>query len=341
MIIQCPKCETQYRFDDSEIDGDGFWVRCTRCKNVFFQPRPVDHRRGETAEISSVRISDSRRGGEDRLRNGSDEPETMAGSSVIPEPPIVNDPFPPENEPIVNFGKESFASVSDSENSSGDTEPSGAGELKTEKPSKREDAPQKTKKRQRRWVRIILAATGFFLLIAIIAGGVVWWIYPDTRDSLIKDVSPWIRGVPFLEELAPVEKPAMKMSYDMLHVKDLRQRTVTNIISGSLQVIEGSVVNQSGHPVSGIKMRLVIADPYDAVLGQKVAYGGNILTDEELVGMTEAEIQRELSLPMGSDFPNARILPNGEIPFMIVFTHDSSSGAIKTAVTVVGGESAP
>jgi hypothetical protein len=48
-----------------------------------------------------------------------------------------------------------------------------------------------------------------------------------------------------------------------------------------------------------------------------------------------------LSLPQGSDFPNARVLPDSELPFMIVFTHDQSVGAVKTMVTVVGAERVP
>ncbi|HPJ97371.1 MAG TPA: DUF3426 domain-containing protein [Syntrophales bacterium] len=37
MIIQCEKCLTKYRFDDNLMEGDGIWVRCSRCKHEFFQ----------------------------------------------------------------------------------------------------------------------------------------------------------------------------------------------------------------------------------------------------------------------------------------------------------------
>ena len=40
MIIQCEKCGTKYRFDESLIAGEGVWVRCSRCKNEFFQENP-------------------------------------------------------------------------------------------------------------------------------------------------------------------------------------------------------------------------------------------------------------------------------------------------------------
>lgn len=37
MIIKCEKCSTKYRFDDNLMEGDGIWVRCSRCKHEFFQ----------------------------------------------------------------------------------------------------------------------------------------------------------------------------------------------------------------------------------------------------------------------------------------------------------------
>ena len=40
MIIQCKACKTTYRFDESVMTGEGVWVRCSRCQNVFFQMSP-------------------------------------------------------------------------------------------------------------------------------------------------------------------------------------------------------------------------------------------------------------------------------------------------------------
>jgi len=41
VIIECKKCGTKYRFDESQIEGDGVWVRCTRCEATFFQENPL------------------------------------------------------------------------------------------------------------------------------------------------------------------------------------------------------------------------------------------------------------------------------------------------------------
>jgi len=73
------------------------------------------------------------------------------------------------------------------------------------------------------------------------------------------------------------------------------------------------------------------------VLGERTSYAGNVLTDDELMNLPEEEILRRLSRPEGNNNSNDKIVPNGQIPFMIVFTHEPP-GVIKTTVTTNGAE---
>ena len=41
MIIQCRQCRIKFRFDDALMQGDGLWMRCSRCQHVFFQDNPL------------------------------------------------------------------------------------------------------------------------------------------------------------------------------------------------------------------------------------------------------------------------------------------------------------
>lgn len=41
MIIQCRQCRTRFRFDESLMESDGMWMRCSRCRHVFFQDNPA------------------------------------------------------------------------------------------------------------------------------------------------------------------------------------------------------------------------------------------------------------------------------------------------------------
>ncbi|MBE3139198.1 MAG: hypothetical protein IMZ53_01300, partial [Thermoplasmata archaeon] len=58
---------------------------------------------------------------------------------------------------------------------------------------------------------------------------------------------------------------------------------------------------------------------------------------DELTNLPEEEILRKLSQPEGLNNSNDKILPNGQIPFMIVFAREPA-GVIKTTVTTIGAE---
>jgi len=40
VIIECRRCRTKYRFDRENLRGEGAWLRCTRCRHVFFLRNP-------------------------------------------------------------------------------------------------------------------------------------------------------------------------------------------------------------------------------------------------------------------------------------------------------------
>jgi predicted Zn finger-like uncharacterized protein len=329
MIIQCPKCETQYRFDESLIEGDGVWVRCSRCQHVFFQIRPSETGGEAANEVPSIRISDAKRAPDDRLPPESESFAKPESYSEILDASRTAEPPAAENEPVVNFQREFLTKVV---------------EEKEEQTIENDEEPSKRQKKRRRWIKGIFEVIAILIFIAIVAGAVFLYIYPDVRNDVWGLVSPSLKGIPFFEKVIPEsskkepEKVSKghRISEEML-IKDMRLRTAPNIIAGNLQVIEGTVVNQTPFPIAKIKMRLVITDAYDVVLRDKYFYCGNILTDEEIGTLTETEIQRELSNPQGSDFSNERIAPNGVIPFMIVYTQDKQE-VVKTSVTVAGYE---
>ena len=42
MVAQCKNCQTKFKFDETLIEGEGIWVRCNQCKNVFFLENPEE-----------------------------------------------------------------------------------------------------------------------------------------------------------------------------------------------------------------------------------------------------------------------------------------------------------
>lgn len=66
MIIQCDKCNTKYRIDDSRVSGAGVKVKCTKCQNVFIVMPP------DEAPVEEIF------GSIDSGASGADQPQASA-----------------------------------------------------------------------------------------------------------------------------------------------------------------------------------------------------------------------------------------------------------------------
>jgi predicted Zn finger-like uncharacterized protein len=331
MIIQCRKCETRFRFDDHLIAGDGVWVRCSRCQHVFFQERAAEDLRAVKPEIPSVRISDARRTPEERFSVAAEHLPPEIRSEMPPRPKV-----DAESELPVEFEKEPSLEEPGPESIRGPADDMGE---EREAEDAEEEATEVGAGRKR-WGWAFLKGIALIVFILIVVGTLSLYLFPEIRTRALEFSSPWLKGVPIFESFIVPKAKSDAAVPTPVRIKDIRQRSVANLLKGNLHIIEGIAVNQAPYPLTKIRVRLVIADAYDVVLGEKVVFCGNILSDTELGAMAEAEIQRELSTPLGSDFPNQRIEPKGEIPFMIVFTQEQA-GAVKTTILPAGADRAP
>lgn len=338
MIIQCRKCETRFRFDETQVEGEGFWVRCSRCRDVFFQERsvagePLSQMTAAEPEIPSVRISDAKRVSEDRFFLGEDRLTLSEGEKMeIP-------PFPrragDRDIALEDIKEPLLPAAEDRLEKEAPADKAVDWEEEIDDEEYLEDEPPR-----RRWGRTILKILALLVFAALIAGGLYLWLFPEARNQSLEWASPWLQSVPGLERVLGTEKKGPETLQAPIRLRDVRQRSVANLLGVNLRVIEGIAVNQSPYFQSKIRVRLVISDANDAVLGEKIVYCGNLLTDAELNTLAEAEIQRELSIPQGTDVINDRIAPNGEIPFMIVFSQEQT-GAVKTVVAPAGADRVP
>ena len=148
--------------------------------------------------------------------------------------------------------------------------------------------------------RMILKMATLMLFTALVVGGVYLWLFPEVRIQALEWVSPWLRTIPGSEMILGAEDAKKReIAAAPIRIKDIRQRSVTNLLSGNLRILEGVAVNQSSTPLARIRVRMVISDAYDVVLGEKTVFCGNLLTDAELSTLAESEIQRELSHAAG------------------------------------------
>lgn len=338
MIIQCIKCSTRFRFDESLMEGDGVWVRCSRCREVFFQEKPVKAEPQEEpvaeAERSAAVVEEPDADTPDfdktlDLSENKDEidailakieetkktlkehhqPETFTDVKEESSPVEVLEPVVEEMHKPAGMEDREFETVDLEEASY------------SEKPVKRGF--------WKPWRIIVL-----IVLINLLFGGLYVWLSPGMSKQVISVLSSTF---PMLGDYLGTEKKPVEFHLNSIQLQNVNQRFVSNITAGQLRIIEGIAFNSSPYPVTRIQVKGELYDSNGVIITERLAYSGNLLTDDELATWSEEAMQKELDLPMGSDSQNIRIEPKGQIPFMIIFPHEPP-GVATAKVSTAGGE---
>ncbi len=299
MIVQCKSCGTKFNFDEAMIEGEGVWGRCSRCQNVFFMKNPLK---------------------EEATSPFDEKKAAEAGPSAISSAmrKDVEDKHLDVKKPGPDFFKEIEKDIEDIDKDKG------TGFEKAEDEEIHDEEGIAEKKIEKKH-GLTLGRQLVYLFIILLIGGIYFLFFTETKGQILFE--KLLGTGPKIEEVGPAQ-------VDLI---GLRQSLINNLIIGNIRVIEGTAINQSALPMTRIKVKGEITDAYTVVLGVRESYCGNILTNDELVTMTEEQIQRELSNPLGSDVSNDRIGPQGQIPFMIVFTREPPV-VVKAFVTPVGAE---
>ena len=308
MIIQCKQCRTKFKFDDALMQGSGVWLRCSRCGHVYFQENPL-------------------------MKPETDLPSESA-KPVEESIPVEKSAELSKQSPSVVYrdadGFHSLDKVMESkkyldEEINLDIEKTPEESIRGEN----EEVEQKELSSQKSSGKIWKIAVWSVFVILIIPSVIYFFVFPEFGDQIIKNVLVYV-GISEPTRSEIVISQVVKL-------QDVRHRMVSNYILGQIGVVEGTAVNRADFPISRILIKGEILDAYSVVLGEHTSYAGNILTDEELTNLSEEEILSKLSHPEGLNNSNDKIMPNGQIPFMIVFSREPA-GVIKTTVVTVGAE---
>jgi predicted Zn finger-like uncharacterized protein len=299
MVVQCKRCGTRFNFDEALIEGEGVWGRCGQCKNVFFLNNPAK----QDAAVPSDKEKNGGIGLSEAGGARTKDVKDLSSEVKQPEPEFFKD----TERKTDDIDKGVFTSV----------EKTGGDEIGDDKDGVEEEI--KRKQGLTRGKQLI------YLCIVLMVGAIYLLFFTETSGLLLFE--KLLGTGPKIEEVGPAQ----------VELSDVRQRLINNMVIGTIRVIEGTAVNQSSLPMTRIKVKGEITDAYTVVLGVRESYCGNILTSDELGAMTEEQIQRELSNPLGSDFSNDRIGSKGQIPFMIVFTREPPV-VVKAFVTPAGAE---
>jgi hypothetical protein len=87
----------------------------------------------------------------------------------------------------------------------------------------------------------------------------------------------------------------------------------------TILVLSGRIRNDFDHPVSRIKLRGTLLNAEKAVLNERRAPAGNLISEYSLRTLPMPEILSRLQPPDGADGINLGIKPGAEVPFMLVF----------------------
>jgi predicted Zn finger-like uncharacterized protein len=336
MIVQCKECKTKYRFDESLIDEEGAWVRCSRCKALFFLEKPAAEKmlsplletgtedtRIRLWEKTQVPIKDDLEPDfAQTSRLFTDRKEEKPDSLETEHPEQIREQERDPGPQIKAAGKD--LGEFDRDHLKVDKADDLKIQHEEEDGPKIEEKPARSKGKQ--WL---------YLLVVLLLFGVYLWFFSeigrqsaDFTSSVATTLIEKIHGAPLKkEDVGPAQ----------VDLTDIRQRLVANGSLGIIRVVEGTAVNQAVHPMTRIRIRGEIVGDGGVLLGERESYCGNLLTVDELATMTEDQLQKELSNPQGSDVSNDRIAPKGQIPFMIVFAREPV-GVVKTFVVPSGAE---
>lgn len=336
MIVQCKQCRTKFRFDDAEIDGDGIWVRCSRCQHVFFQDNPK--KLNATAamppinQVSSQKVTPEKTTGrlafepanDAASRNAPDEDVASFLSAVMEPAKTASGDLMKESQTARKAGR----NLTDIEFSPGFED---LDEMQESEDESEEEPASPVRKKNRAWK----IALWTILVIVIIPAIIYFVVFPQLGERYFKLGERGVDVVLNVIGLAP--RTTGQSVIGSVKIQNVRQRIINNYILGNIRIVEGTAVNRADFPIARILVKGEILDPYAVVMVERLSYAGNVLTDEELTNLSEEEIIRKLSLPSGLNNSNERVIPNGQIPFMIVFTRESP-GTIKTTVMIAGAE---
>jgi len=414
MIIECEKCGTKYRFDESLIVGEGVRVRCSRCKHVFFQENPSRESIAPPAEVMEEKESsladieeetaeqeieeetldfddvlkekesvdtEMEETGEQEIEKefpdfddslaekepADAEMEEMAEEELVRGIPDFDDllaekePVDTEIEEMAEEEIEKEAPDFDdllAEKEPADTEMEEMAEEETEKEAPdfddaleekepvnteieetAEEEPEKEtpdsddaleekepvdtemegdkergKTKKHLWTPGKIFA--YIVIVILVLGGVYMFLFPQMGKEVLHNLFSYM-STDHLQK----KDTGTTVREGSVNFTNVKERLVKNFILGDLLVIQGTVVNKYEHPISKVKVRGKILNSAQEVLDEVEFYCGNLLTDEELGHLTGKEITEELSNEIGSDISNDNIAPEGEIPFMIVFTN--------------------
>ncbi|RJR43857.1 MAG: DUF3426 domain-containing protein [Desulfobacteraceae bacterium] len=288
MIIECEGCRSKFNLDESLLKREGSKVRCSVCKHIFtaYPPQP---------EFPAGR--------------GSGRME-MEETVALDSPPILAEREEPRREHSFQDAFEETADLSGMSRREEESEPladmaapAGMDDQDLAMAEPEEEAPSPKRERSSgRFLPILLAVV--LILLAGSAG--IYFLAPELLPESLSFLKPHQK-----EEIADVG--VARLSFG-----NVKGGFVQSEKNGQLFVIQGVVTNHYPKDRSYILVKGSLLDDKGQVVKTKMAYAGNVFTEEQLKSMPLEEVNKGLKNRPGAQNANAAIKPEGQVPFSIV-----------------------
>jgi hypothetical protein len=189
-------------------------------------------------------------------------------------------------------------------------------EIKAKKPAVPPSTPLKGKKEQpaiQPPIRLWKYAAASLIIIVLLIGA-YFFLYPDTLDQAEK----WVASI------TGTEKNESDAITSEIRLTNIRHRFVKNTAIGQLRVIQGDVLNNWSTPITAINVLAKLYNDNSVLIMSSSSYCGRIYSDEKLAGMTEDEINKVMTIPHLQGIPTEKVMPDNSIPYMIIFSREST-----------------
>jgi len=180
-----------------------------------------------------------------------------------------------------------------------------------------------SRRRQHSVLPIVVTAISVVFILLLAAGGLIFLKDgPNAFDRL---------GLGFLSQWAGMEVK----EEGNISVRGMTGVFMANKEAGEIFVVTGEAVNGFKKPRASIQVRGFLYGPNGEVLMRKVAYCGNMLTQEQLKTLPLSKIELAMNNQFGDSLSNLGVPPGKGIPFVIVFTK-LPNNAVDYGVEVAG-----
>lgn len=111
-----------------------------------------------------------------------------------------------------------------------------------------------------------------------------------------------------------------------ISVRAVKASYVNNPQAGSLLVISGEALNEYPKSRAALQVKGMIFDAEGHILASKNAFGGNVLTEEQLATLPLDKIEAAMANQFGDSLANLEVAPGKVVPFMVVIAKPPKEG---------------